>query len=481
MKKVADSNHDRIVRDGIGEKVQSGGEMGFERASREGSLWASDFGLTRTSLILLIAAMLGGLLWWGGQRYETSSDATAKEFDLRPPISGEMSQEAYLWQRVWTASVEDAVRQRSGSFARLTVLCVEMHVSGAGEWEVERMHDSIQGMETKSPLAEAALAIRIGANAAELGWTPEAVANVVHVLRPLSALSGVLQVDYDCPSSKLGDYLALLQGVRLAFPDHQLEITCLPDWLGWDAFPVLLGQVDRYVMQVHGVTGYGGAGTLCDPELARATVRKCGHYEVPFMVALPTYRHAVRRGDRGQVIEVVSEGGELSPGVDYELMGAKHGEMASLIRGWNQLRPASMQGVIWYRLPVEGERMNWTWSSMQQVMKGQDVRAEPVWEMQRRQDGSYALILKNPTQAHLEWPKSIAVNWFGGFCVAADASGDYRLEGLERRGGLQLKWLPRDPRPVQPGQEVELAWFRFESSAELSFSIDGSSVRGESR
>ncbi len=38
--------------------------------------------------------------------------------------------------------------------------------------------------------------------------------------------------------------------------------------------------------------------------------------------------------------------------------------MAGLVRGWTEGHPKELTGILWYRLPVAGDRNNWTWPTL---------------------------------------------------------------------------------------------------------------------
>jgi len=402
---------------------------------------------------------------------------------------GPMRQEVYVWQRVWTGAVDRAVDERLPVFDHSTLLVGEIGRDRAGRWRVEVFDDALNYAKEH----EVTLAVRIGSGAgagpgnsaqgreggAQAGaqeWDGEAVGNVVEMLKLISGQTHVIQIDYDCPTSKLAGYVKLCRVLRREFPDHTLEITCLPDWLNSEAFKSLVQGVDRFVMQVHGVSGFGGSGTLCDPNLARRSAERCGEFGVPYLMALPTYRHAILRNADGVVVEVVSEGRGLRAGKAYELMSAQPDEMAGLVRYWQKVRPEKMEGVIWYRLPVEGETMNWTWDTMQKVMRGDEVLAKGTLKMVLDDEGAYRLVFENNTKANIEWPGEMEVSWGDGVCVVADGVGAYSLARMDRRSGVRCVWNAKDPRPIAPGRKVEVAWFRFDSSQVSSFTLK---IRGE--
>lgn len=405
------------------------------------------------------------LVIWGRRGAERESEPAVAY------CSGPLGQEVYVWQRVWTESVRLAVAERSPEFQGVTVQ------AGMAEWHRQAGWEI---MSFEDPLAYAAehevtLALRIGAGAAVRGWKREDIDQVLEVLARWAPLTGTFQLDYDCPSGKLADYTVLCEEVRRAFPQHRLEITCLPDWLERPSLARLVAGVDRYVMQVHGVAGFGGAGTLCDPELARRTATRCAALGVPYLLALPTYRHGVRRSRGGRVVEVVSEGSAGTPGAPYELVSAREDEMAGLVRDWEHQRPTLMEGLIWYRLPVEGESMNWSWASLRRVMRGESGAGEVALEVVSGEDGVSRLFLNNATDAHLEWPERVVLQWEGGFCIVADGGEDYRLGEVRRSGRAQWHWRAETVRPLLSGTRVELGWVRLGG---LSADPDGGGGRG---
>ena len=408
--------------------------------------------------IVLGGALLAGLF------FVFSPSSSEKKQALGP-----MSQEVYIWQRVWTNDVTTSVQERIGFFSHATLLVAEMNqvwsAEDTGQWSVEVFSDPLRYTQDH-PVT---LAVRIGAGASRSNWDPGAIAKVIHLLKPLSRQTQTFQIDYDCPSRKLDGYIKLCEAIKKNFPQHSLEITCLPDWLNQNDFPLLIKRVDRFIMQVHGVLGYGK--TLCDPALARQTAQKCAHLGAPFLIALPTYRHVVLRNDKAQIIQVISEGGEIQTGKNYELMTARHGEIAALIRHWQKVRPASMEGVIWYRLPVRGDAMNWTWPSLQQVMRGEVPEQKWTTAIKESVDGSYVLTLTNATIANLEWPKQIDISWDSGFCVAADQGPGFELNQLSRQDGARCRWRSFDLRPVPPNTSVFVAWFRFLPSDSPTFQL----------
>lgn len=378
-----------------------------------------------------------------------------------------MGEDVYVWQRVWTEDVRAAVDERRGEFGRCVVLGVEMDFSEAGGWRVDYFEDPLRYVSGHEGVD---VAVRIGAGAAVLGWDDGAIRRVVEVVGRMRE-GAVVQLDYDCPTSKLGGYVRLLERLRTVFPERRFEVTCLPDWLGEDDFEGLIGLVDGYVMQVHGVSGYGGGRMLCDAVYAKRVAERCEGFGKDFWIALPTYRHAVRRGEDGRVQEVISEGGRLRGGSAYEMMGADVVELSGLVRDWVVDRPGHLRGLIWYRLPVVGDRMNWTWDTFCKVRAGEvpvgELRVEAVGD----DAGFYALFLVNDSKMRLSWPDGLKVSWGGALAVGVEGSGEFLVGDLERQMGVDFVWRARDPRPISPGARVKVGWVRLDGEVDLIFDL----------
>ena len=102
------------------------------------------------------------------------------------------------------------------------------------------------------------------------------------------ALAG-LEIDYDCPTSKLAGYARFLAALRQRLaPDLALSITALPTWMSSSALERVAAEVSEIVLQVHAVDDPRHG--LFDPAQAERWVRAFGRRTAqPFRVALPAY------------------------------------------------------------------------------------------------------------------------------------------------------------------------------------------------
>ncbi|MGJ8654950.1 MAG: DUF3142 domain-containing protein [Akkermansiaceae bacterium] len=370
--------------------------------------------------------------------------------------TGEIPQEVYVWQRVWTDAVTHAVETRTPEFSNTVFLAAEISYQNQ-QWTCQPFQSPIH--HTNKHPGEFTLAFRIHTNAAKSHWPNTALQEITQLLHLYAPTAKSIQIDYDCPSQKLADYTKLLTHLKQEFPNKILEITCLPDWLNYPEFTTLAQQTDRFIMQVHGVSGHGEGRALCNTDHAYKTALACAEFGKPYLIALPTYRHAISYGSDGKINNIASEGKFQK--LRYEIASADPSQLSHLIREWQTQRPALMQGIIWYRLPVTTDRMNWTWDTLQKVRHGQQPEpAKLDLKITPTDDGLHHLTITNNTPQRLDWPETIRLDW-QGFCISSHLTEHYSTQKNERSKGITVQWKHNSPYPIAPGETINLGSFRF--------------------
>lgn len=209
-----------------------------------------------------------------------------------PHASGPLRQEAYVWQRSWSPAVQEAVRRTPG-ISGLVVLAAEVDPR-QGSPRVVRipLEPSL-----KDPGKPVGVALRVTAFPSRFADEPALLAALIQdvILEAETkriALSEI-QIDYDCPASKLDDYRGLLPLLRRATAPIPLTLTALPSWMGQRrAFAKLIAAADGYVLQVHSLTPPTGPKedfSVLRAGEAREWVETAARFGRPFRVALPTY------------------------------------------------------------------------------------------------------------------------------------------------------------------------------------------------
>lgn len=325
------------------------------------------------------------------------------------------------------------------------------------------------------------VALRVSTFPGRFQDSPEALAAVVGAARRLvreARSRGIepfeVQIDYDCPESKLADYAFLVRRLQQEI-EVPLVITALPAWLAQKrAFGDLLEAADGAVLQVHSLAPPSGPGeeiVLCDPEAARAAVEAAARYGRPFRVALPTYGYVVAFDRAGKLVGLSAEGPALTwpAGATLRTARADPAAMAELVAGWTRDRPPELSGILWYRLPVAGDRLNWAWPTLRAVMAGRVPRPELAAEVREPEAGLVEIDLMNPGEAAAPWPGSLRIAWKEDNLLAADGLAGFRAL---RTGPREIR-LDRSAssRALAPGERRVVAWLRFTSRTEVQIEI----------
>ncbi|MFL6292787.1 MAG: DUF3142 domain-containing protein [Thermoanaerobaculia bacterium] len=396
----------------------------------------------------------------------------------RERAAGPLPQEAYVWQRAWTPAVREAVGQASG-FAGLTVLAAEIDLSQS---PVRVFRVGIDWQTLRSSGRPVGIALRIGRFQGWGGGTGR-FADDPETVRRLADLAGTLarearahgfapreiQLDYDCPESKLADYPVLVEAVRKAVAPAPVTVTALPTWLRQErAFRRLSRSTDGVVLQVHSLRTPSRPGQridLVDPGEAARAVEDAAKAGRPFRVALPTYAYGAVFDRRGNVVGLSAERAGTEVAADPRAM-------AALVRRWTADRPPELAGLVWYRLPVASETHNWPRATLDAVMAGRAPRREVRTALRRPSPALVEIGVLNTGEAEVPLPSPVDLRWESDTLIAADGLFGYRLRPTgPREARLES---PAPIRGLRPGERRTIAWLRFQRSTEVHVDIPSS-------
>jgi hypothetical protein len=201
---------------------------------------------------------------------------------------------------------------------------------------------------------------------------------------------------------------------------------------------------------------------LCDTAAARRAIERAARLGRPFQVALPTYGYLVAFDGRGRLLGLSAEGPAPAWPEDVRVreMCADPAAMAELVASLVADRPACLEGIIWYRLPVAGDTLNWSWPTLAAVMAGRAPRGVLRAVARGEEPGLAEIALHNDGEADASTQVDISVRWRDARCVAGDA-----MHGFE--------WIDVCPTEVQlrgareqalerlgPGQQRVIGWIR---------------------
>lgn len=387
-----------------------------------------------------------------------------------------LPQRAYVWQRAWTPAVRAAVAETGNSFTALDVLVAEIAWRNGQvvttpvtpDWAALRAH-----------ARSVALVVRVGPTAA--AWAPDSPATRGVVAACTQALAraraaGIepaeLQLDFDAATSRLAAYRDLLRAVRAAVRPPRLTLTTLPDWLRSADFATLVAEADGFTLQVHSLekpATLAAPFTLCDPAKARTWVARAAALGRPFRVALPAYGYRLIFDGAGKFTALEAEGEprDWPAGYTTRLAIADAAEISALAGELLASPPPHCEGIAWFRLPIAGDELAWSWPTLRAVLRGEIPRARLALLASPAASGVLELTLTNTGDAAAE-PAAFRLEWRDALALAADGLAGWQVE---RAGPTTL--LVRPPPHgsnglLRPGQTLRVGWLRLDRAAEVT-------------
>jgi hypothetical protein len=384
-----------------------------------------------------------------------------------------------VWQRAWTAPVRDAIAQHASRFAGLTVLGAEVSWK-EGQPQVIRVPLDYSVL-TNAP-CPVGLALRIGAcpasvatNDATTVFLADVAGSLIAEARSRRLAPRELQLDFDCAASKLDGYRAWVEAFRRKAAPVPVSITALPSWLEQPAFKRLAATADGYVLQVHSLQrprAPDAPFTLCDPAAARRAVERAAGIGIPFRVALPTYGYLTAFDAGGRFVGLSAEGPSQSwpAGVRVREVRANPVELAQLVQLWATNRPVGMRGVIWYRLPVADDILNWRWPTLGAILAERCPRESVRVVTRRVEPGLVGISLVNDGELDISSRLSIRVRWQNARLVAGDGLRGFELvEGGPSTVTLQTRTKPWR---LPAGETRVIGWVRLSEDREVQIEME---------
>ena len=371
--------------------------------------------------------------------------------------------QAYVWQRLWDRRVQQAVRDQEAHLSGLVILVREIAWTGVSGSQVVRIPMST-AMGAGRPLG---LALRVGPGRMD----PEKVELVVEQARELVAEArsvglqpSEVQVDFDAAESQLLHYANWIGAVKEAVAPVPVTITMLPTWLGRPGMETLARQVDGLVLQVHSFSrpeSVDGPLTLMDPEASRGWVVGTSGLGVPFRVALPTYGYEVAFNGEGRFVSASAVPGRVRGGAFVQVR-ADPKEMSRWLGWLRKRRPPNLQGVLWFRLPIPEERLNWSAATLQAVIQGAPLRSKMAASAQG--DQLIKIFVENQGNVAGSFPSQVQVNWSGPEPLASDGLGRFRSRRMQPGA---IRFARSEARSLAPGERVPVGWIRWTTKKEV--------------
>jgi hypothetical protein len=366
--------------------------------------------------------------------------------------------DAYIWQRNWTPAVVRAASRSADLVRGWRILVAEADRSG--RWTDVRVPWE-QVRETGRPVT-AVVRIDGRLDEARMGAM---VDRVMETTGLLSAIAG-LEIDYDCPTSKLETYAQFLSALRHRLaPSVALSITALPTWMNAPHLGRLAVDLTEVVLQVHAVDDPRRG--LFDPDQAERWIRAFApRIGRPFRVALPAYDVRVGWSADGRLARVEGERPLLGGAADGQTLTAAPDAVLQLLHRLEGSAPDGLVGIAWFRLPVDTDKRAWsaeTWRAVVtdhlpsvQVSAALEATDGPeLWNVVLSNDGTIDAPLPRQVRLDLACGAADGANGFqlitqGGLSPVLEARGNGRLRAHSKR---TIGWA----RCAEPRRQLDVA------------------------
>ena len=391
---------------------------------------------------------------------------------------GSLTNEVYVWQRVWNEPVREAVIAHATNFTSLVVLAAEV------TWRDKKpavTHVAVDYPTLATTHTPVGLALRIGpypgsftTNDTTITFLTSLAESLVAEARANQVVPTELQIDFDCAESKLDGYRIWVEAIQRKVSPVRVTITALPSWLKAAAFSGLAHAASNYVLQVHSLArpkDYNAPFNLCDPRAAQAAVAQASHIGVPFRVALPTYGYVLAFDRHGKFFDLSAEGPRKNWPDDVQLREVRSDpvELSALVQTWTTNRPAVLRGVIWYRLPVAVDNLNWRWPTLAAMLAARAPRESLRTSVRRVEPGLVEISLVNNGDLDIPSRLALAVHWSDARFVAGDGLRDFEL-AAPTASAAKFTTKPEFSR-LPAGEERVVGWLRFDQDCEVQVEI----------
>ncbi len=386
-----------------------------------------------------------------------------------------LPQRAYVWQREWTPAVSEAVKQAPPKLAGLVVFGADV---GWREGKPRTLRCTLDWKTLREQHKPVGLAMRIAPWPGpfdEDSITHELVSQAKALLeraRQEQVPCSEFQIDFDCAQKKLDGYALWLKALREAVKPTRFVITGLPAWLDEPALPRLLDQVDGWILQVHSAMPEKAETRVsaCDPARARRWVAKAEKLHRPYEVALSTYSAQAGYDADGKLLGLALDGVQPAwpSGTRIMQFDSDAEELVKLVNEWQAQRPVGMQGVLWYRLPVDTDQRNWRRSTFAAVIEGRT----PRHRLSARAEGENPVDLSLVNDGEIDeslGSLQVVATWKDAAMVASEALPGWAVKA-ERNKAVFLTTGKLTQR-LPPGTHRSIGWLRFDQRASVHVEI----------
>lgn len=363
----------------------------------------------------------------------------------------------YIWQRVWTPSIDSSIMHSRSEFPVLHVLVSEMEPGG----RIIDINPDYSFLVSNT--IKIIPVFRIDGHSPDSSWE-SVISHIETVVRKIKEKNVTIQgieIDYDCADSKLSYYAVVLCKIRqLIDSSLTLSITTLPSWINKSGLSQVLKEVNYSILQVHSVMG-PEKGLFDDKSAFNTIIRYNSITPVPFRVALPAYGSLILFDDKGKAVsvenEIVRALRNHSCAKEYEVNPVI---VNNMINNLNKKSLKKLQGYVWFRLPVTEDKRSWELTTLLAVINNKKLFSH-LKVISEKKDGIFDIKLQNVgnIDAMISYIDVAAEN-----CTIEEPLSCFAIKKVDR----VLRFTLQSPIKIRAGHTIPVGWLKCDTLKELT-------------
>jgi hypothetical protein len=144
--------------------------------------------------------------------------------------------------------------------------------------------------------------------------------------------------------------------------------------------------------------------------------------------------------------------------------------MAQLVQDWSAHPPAALKGVLWYRLPVSGDTLNWRWPTLRAMVAARIPSKSVRVESHRVEPGLFEISLVNDGELDISSRIAAQTRWREARLVAGDGLRGFELTD-RGTSSARFETAVRSYR-LPAGEKHVIGWLRLSEDREVQVEME---------
>ena len=128
-----------------------------------------------------------------------------------------------------------------------------------------------------------------------------------------------------------------------------------------------------------------------------------------------------------------------------------------------------MRGVIWYRLPVAADNLNWRWPTLGAIVAGREPRESFHADARRGEAGLGEISLVNDGELDISSRLAVEARWTDARLVAGDSLGGFEL--AEQNVSAAKFQNQSSQYRLLVGEKQIVGWLRLDQDREVKLEV----------